>query len=116
MHEVELKSVVDDLPLRRRHVEGAGGRLRFAGTMMDRDYTLDTRPDSGAGWPRVRTYQAPAGGWTELTWKGSARSHRARLPGHGDSPRAVHRRAAEGIPPPLRGADRHEGLADVMRA
>ncbi|RUO90863.1 hypothetical protein D7Y11_23005 [Corallococcus sp. AB018] len=67
MHEVEFKSVVDDLALRRRHVEGAGGRLRFAGTMMDRYYTLDTRPDSGAGRLRVRTYQAPAGGWTELT-------------------------------------------------
>ncbi|NNC16933.1 hypothetical protein HJC22_14510 [Corallococcus exiguus] len=76
MHEVELKSVVDDLALRRRHVEGAGGRLRFAGTMMDRYYTLDTRPDSGAGRLRVRTYQAPAGGWTELTWKGSARLER----------------------------------------
>ncbi|NPC70312.1 hypothetical protein HPP05_11200 [Corallococcus exiguus] len=76
MHEVELKSVVDDLRLRRGYVERAGGRLRFAGTMVDRYYTLGTRPDSGAGRMRVRTYWAPSEGWTELTWKGSARLER----------------------------------------
>ncbi|WP_171446555.1 hypothetical protein [Corallococcus carmarthensis] len=73
MHEVELKSVVDDLLLRRRHVEEAGGRLRFTGTMVDRYYTLESGPDRGAGRLRVRAYKAPAGGWTELTWKGGAR-------------------------------------------
>ncbi|NRD55548.1 MULTISPECIES: hypothetical protein [Corallococcus] len=59
MHEVEHKSVVDDLLLRRGHVEGAGGRLRFEGTMVDRYYTLDTRPDSGAGRLWVRRNPAP---------------------------------------------------------
>ncbi len=73
MHEMELKSVVDDLPLRRGHVEGAGGRLRFEGTMVDRYYTRKTGSDSGAGRLRIRTYQAPAGGWSEVTWKGRAR-------------------------------------------
>ncbi|MCY1017896.1 hypothetical protein [Pyxidicoccus sp. MSG2] len=73
MQEVELKSVVDDLPLRRRRVEEAGGRLRFAGPMVDRYYRLEACPDEGAGRLRVRTYEAPAGGWTELTWKGGAR-------------------------------------------
>ncbi len=73
MQEVELKSVVDDMLLRRRHVEEAGGRLRFAGTMVDRYYRLEACPDGGAGRLRVRAYQAPAGGWTELTWKGGAR-------------------------------------------
>ncbi|MFE8601994.1 hypothetical protein [Archangium violaceum] len=76
MDEVELKSVVDDMLLRRGHVEEAGGRLRFAGTMVDRYYALEACPDRGAGRLRVRIYQAPAGGWTELTWKGSARLER----------------------------------------
>lgn len=76
MDEVELKSVVDDLPLRRGHVEDAGGRLRFAGTMVDRYYTREAGWDGGAGRLRLRTYQAPAGGWAELTWKGHARMER----------------------------------------
>ncbi|MEO5904747.1 MAG: class IV adenylate cyclase [Gemmatimonadaceae bacterium] len=38
MREVELKAVVDDLPARRKQVERAGGRLSFAGRLMDRRY------------------------------------------------------------------------------
>lgn len=38
MIEVEVKSVVDDLDERRRHVERAGGVLRFAGRLEDRRY------------------------------------------------------------------------------
>src|SRR4029078_9492317 len=38
MREVELKSVVDDLDLRRSHVEKAGGKLVFAGNLIDKRY------------------------------------------------------------------------------
>ncbi|MFN2566854.1 MAG: CYTH domain-containing protein [Gemmatimonadaceae bacterium] len=41
--EVELKSVVDDVDVRRRRVEAAGGALRFAGRLEDRRYDTTER-------------------------------------------------------------------------
>jgi predicted adenylyl cyclase CyaB len=38
MREVELKSVVDDLDLRRSKVENAGAQLVFAGELIDKRY------------------------------------------------------------------------------
>ncbi|NOK12182.1 class IV adenylate cyclase [Corallococcus exercitus] len=73
MQELELKSVVDDVTLRRRRVEEAGGTLRFAGTMVDRYYQFASQPPEGGQRLRVRTYQSPGNGWAELTWKGPAR-------------------------------------------
>ena len=43
MLEVELKSVVDNLDVRRRAVEQAGGVLRFAGRLEDRRYDTEER-------------------------------------------------------------------------
>jgi adenylate cyclase class 2 len=71
MREVELKSVVDDLARRRAAVEGAGGALTFAGSLMDRRY--DT-PDGALSRRdqvlRVRVYRSAAGERAELDWKG----------------------------------------------
>jgi predicted adenylyl cyclase CyaB len=41
--EVELKSVVDNLDMRRRQVEAAGGVLRFAGRLEDRRFDTPQR-------------------------------------------------------------------------
>lgn len=38
MREVELKSVVDNLELRRSQVEKAGGKLSFSGELIDKRY------------------------------------------------------------------------------
>ena len=38
MREVELKSVVDDVAMRRSIVEEAGGRLEFEGKLIDARY------------------------------------------------------------------------------
>ncbi|WP_163864458.1 hypothetical protein [Myxococcus eversor] len=72
MHEVELKSAVDDLLLRRRKVERAGGWLYFEGTMEDWYYTHASEPESGVNRLRVRAYRTSGRAWSELTWKGPA--------------------------------------------
>ena len=72
MRELELKSVVDDLRLRRLRVEQAGGSLVFAGVMEDRHYTHEAEPESRGDVVRVRAYQGSGSAWTELTWKGLA--------------------------------------------
>jgi adenylate cyclase class IV len=71
--EVELKSVVDDLELSRRRVEGAGGLLRFAGRLEDRRYDTAER----ALWLRdhvlrMRVRRSPHDGSARATmdWKG----------------------------------------------
>lgn len=43
MHEVELKSVVDDVELRRARLEAAGARLIFAGRLEDRRFDMPGR-------------------------------------------------------------------------
>jgi len=74
MREVELKSVVDDFTARRQQVERAGGKLLFAGKLMDRRY------DSAAGdlinrdhVLRLRTYESDGKREGHLDWKGETR-------------------------------------------
>jgi adenylate cyclase class IV len=72
--EVELKSVVDDVELRRRAVERAGGTLSYAGHLLDRRY--DTRDSMLAARDevlRVRIYRALGTTRAELDWKGPTR-------------------------------------------
>ena len=58
MLEVELKSVVDDLPRRRAAVEAAGGVLVFSGRLEDRRYdTADRALTARDHVLRVRVYR-----------------------------------------------------------
>lgn len=71
MREVELKSVVDDVALRRGIVERAGAQLEFAGLLTDHRYadpggtmlTADTVL-------RLRVYATERGRTGQLDWKG----------------------------------------------
>jgi len=71
MREVELKAVVDDLALRRRRVEEAGGSLSFEGRIVDRRYDYASgdlsRRDEVL---RVRRYENAEGSRVFLDWKG----------------------------------------------
>jgi predicted adenylyl cyclase CyaB len=74
MREVELKSVVDDVALRRRNAENAGAELSFEGTLIDLRY------DTNAGdlmrrdhVLRVRTYTSAGKTECYLDWKGETR-------------------------------------------
>ncbi len=74
MLEVELKSVVDDLPRRRAAVESAGAVLTFEGRLSDTRYdsadrTLTARDEV----LRVRIYHGERDSRAELNWKGSTR-------------------------------------------
>ncbi len=71
MREVELKSVVDDLPARREQVERAGGNLLVEGKLIDHRY------DSANGdlirrdhVLRLRVYVTPGKREGHLDWKG----------------------------------------------
>lgn len=71
MREVELKSVVDDVMIRRRLVELAGGRLLYEGSLEDLRY------DNAAGdlaardeVLRLRVYGGTDGTHAFLEWKG----------------------------------------------
>lgn len=71
MLEVELKSVVDDVPRRRALVERAGGTLSWAGRLLDRRY--DTAQHGLAAQDlvlRLRVYHGEDGTRAELDWKG----------------------------------------------
>jgi len=71
MLEVELKSVVDDVPRRRALVERAGGTLAWAGRLVDRRY--DTRALALAARDhvlRLRVYHDAGSTRAELDWKG----------------------------------------------
>lgn len=71
MREVELKSVVDDVPLRRAAIEAAGAVLTFEGRLADRRYdTLDGSLVARDHVLRVRGYGRQAGERAELGWKG----------------------------------------------
>ena len=71
MLEVELKSVVDDVPLRRAAIEAAGAVLTFEGRLADRRYdTLDGSLVARDHVLRVRCYGSRAGERAELGWKG----------------------------------------------
>ena len=74
MREVELKGVVDDLAARRARVERVGGKLLFAGHLIDRRY------DSANGdlisrdhVLRLRIYQSGKKREGHLDWKGETR-------------------------------------------
>ena len=71
MFEVELKAVVDDLDLRRKRVEDAGGELTFEGRLADRRYDLHSRDLAQRDEVlRVRSYEAPDSVRTVMDWKG----------------------------------------------
>ena len=76
MNEVELKSVVDDVPARRARVEAAGGHLVEEGKLVDRRYDLADRSLAARDEVlRVRTFTAAGGSATRasLDWKGPTR-------------------------------------------
>ncbi len=74
MREVELKSVVDDVEARRRKVEAAGGRLTFAGRLLDVRYDLADRSMTGRDHVlRLRVYESGAGRHGHVEWKGETR-------------------------------------------
>ena len=69
--EVEVKSVVDDVGVRRRRVEAAGGTLMFAGRLEDRRYdTVERSLTSRDHVLRLRTFRDAAGARATLDWKG----------------------------------------------
>ena len=71
MLEVELKSVVDDVPRRRAAIEAVGAVLTFEGRLADRRY--DTPEGSLVARDhvlRVRGYGSGSGERAELGWKG----------------------------------------------
>ena len=69
MREVELKSVVDDLDFRRETVEKAGGKLEFAGKLIDVRYgDRDGRLVLEDNVLRLRVYEGE--GHAHLDWKG----------------------------------------------
>ena len=74
MLEVELKSVVDDLELRRANVERAGAVVEYAGRLEDRRWDTPDRALLAKDHVlRVRTYRNDAGVRAELDWKGPTR-------------------------------------------
>ena len=74
MIEVELKSVVDDLALRRRAVESGGAVLTFEGRLADRRYDTPDRALHGRDHVlRMRSYSDASGARAELDWKGPTR-------------------------------------------
>lgn len=74
MREVELKSVVDDVTVRRSLVEAAGGRLVYSGRLTDVRYDLPDRSLMARDHVlRLRVYEAAAGSQVNLDWKGETR-------------------------------------------
>lgn len=71
MLEVELKSVVDDVPQRRAVVERAGGTLVWAGRLLDRRYDSPPRELAARDHVlRLRVYHDEGSSRAELDWKG----------------------------------------------
>ena len=74
MLEVELKSVVDDLALRRSLVERAGAILVFEGRLEDRRYDFEDRSLTLQDQVlRVRTYRDSHSSRAQIDWKGPTR-------------------------------------------
>jgi adenylate cyclase class IV len=74
MLEVELKSRVDDLALRRAAVESSGARAVFTGRLEDRRYDTPDRALAARDHVlRVRVYRADGEVRAELDWKGPTR-------------------------------------------
>jgi len=72
MREVELKAVVDDLPLRRKMIEDAGAVLSYEGKISDTRYDFSSGDLSQRDEVvRTRRYYDPGGSTrTFLDWKG----------------------------------------------
>jgi predicted adenylyl cyclase CyaB len=71
MLEVELKSVVDDVPRRRAMVERAGGTLEWSGRLVDRRYDTPSRELAARDHVlRLRVYDDGRTVRAELDWKG----------------------------------------------
>ena len=71
MREIELKSVVDDLALRRAQVERAGGRLDYAGELIDHRYADPNGMMLNADTVlRLRIYKSEKSAEGHLDWKG----------------------------------------------
>jgi predicted adenylyl cyclase CyaB len=74
MREVELKSIVDDLPARRRQIERAGGVETFAGKLTDQRFDTPgadlTQRDLVL---RLRVYERDGKKEGHLDWKGQTR-------------------------------------------
>jgi predicted adenylyl cyclase CyaB len=74
MREVELKSVVDDIPARRAQVEAAGGKLVYAGRLLDRRYDYPDRSLTIRDHVlRLRIYESGDVRRAMLDWKGETR-------------------------------------------
>jgi predicted adenylyl cyclase CyaB len=72
MREVELKSVVEDVARARSHLEAAGAKLTFAGTLRDRRYDLPDRSMVARDEVlRLRTYESGGGREGHIDWKGA---------------------------------------------
>lgn len=78
MLEVELKSVVDDVAMRRALLERAGATLTFEGRLEDRRYDSAERALLARDeMLRVRTYRSRDGGArAEVNWKGPTRQEK----------------------------------------
>ena len=71
MREVELKSVVDDLSMRRSMIENAGGRLTFEGGLIDKRYGDSSGSMIASDQVlRLRVYESSNGRTGSLDWKG----------------------------------------------
>lgn len=71
MLEVELKSVVDDVPSRRSAVESAGGKLVYEGRLLDVRYDLPDRSLLTRDHVlRLRVYESAESRRAFLDWKG----------------------------------------------
>ena len=71
MREVELKSVVDDVALRRGIVESAGAKLEFAGILIDHRYgDPEGRMLNADTVLRLRVYATERVRAGQLDWKG----------------------------------------------
>jgi predicted adenylyl cyclase CyaB len=74
MREIELKSVVDDVHARRAIVEAAGGRLIYAGRLLDRRYDFPDRSMTARDHVlRLRLYDSGETRRAVLDWKGETR-------------------------------------------
>lgn len=74
MREVELKSVVDDVAVRRAQVEAAGGRLVYLGRLLDRRYDFPDRSLTIRDHVlRLRIYESGDARKAMLDWKGETR-------------------------------------------
>lgn len=74
MREVELKSVVDDVTVRRSLVEAGGGRLVYSGRLRDVRYDFPDRSIAARDHVlRLRVYEGNSGRQAHVEWKGETR-------------------------------------------